>query len=76
MLAGSKLRVDDSATSGNVGAGANGLKNVFGSYYAVCGTDCGVGFSADCRELDAVCFTVNGDAIGAVFLNSCCCLLR
>ena len=64
MLAGSKLRVDDLAMSGIVGAGANGLKNAFGSYSAGCGTDCGVGSSADCHELDAVCSAVNGDAIG------------
>lgn len=64
MLAGSKLRVDDSATSGNIGAAANGLKNALGSYSAGCGTDCGVGSSADYRELEAVCSTVNGDAIG------------
>ena len=64
MLAGSKLRVDDSATSGNSGAGANGLKNAFGSYSAGCGTDCTVGSSADYRELEMICSAVIGDAIG------------
>ena len=64
MLAGSKLRVDDSATSGNRGAGANGLKNALGSYSAGCGTVCGVGSSADCREFEAVRSAVIVDAIG------------
>jgi hypothetical protein len=64
MLAGSKLRVDDSAISGNVGAGANGLKNAFGSYSAGCGTDCGVGSSTDFRELEAVYSAIIEDAIG------------
>ena len=64
LAVGSKLRVDDSATSGNRGAGANGLKNALGSYSAGCGTDCGVGASTDCRELEAVCSAVIVDAIG------------
>ena len=64
MLAGSKLRVDDSAISGNGGAGANGLKNASGSCSAGCGTDCGVGSSAEWRELETVCSPVDGDAIG------------
>jgi hypothetical protein len=38
--------------------------NALGSYSAGCGTDSGVGSSVDCRELEAVYSTVNGDAIG------------
>ena len=50
--------------SGTVVAGANGLMNASGSCSAGCGTDCGVGSSADYRELEIVCSAVNGDAIG------------
>jgi hypothetical protein len=46
------------------------LKNASGSCSAVCGTDLGMESSADCRELETVCFAIVGDAIGGPSLST------